>query len=138
MLRVSPPEVGGPRNRLRGRSAIRLMVLVRVPDVRFVSSRLGLFHPCGPTCAVEPCGRFLRLPESIGSIVASLLSADQSAIGVYLIRQYRCPCRYVSRSSYLSMTRLELYEKRHTASQSLHFPFPIIDNERKRERERNG
>jgi len=44
----------------------------------------------GPTCAAVPRGRFLRLPESIvGSIVTSLLSADQSAIGVYLIRWYR-------------------------------------------------
>lgn len=34
-----PPEVGGPRNRLRGRSAIRPTVSVRVPDVR--SSRLA-------------------------------------------------------------------------------------------------
>lgn len=34
-----PPEVGGPRNRLRGWSAIRPTVSVRVPDVR--SSRLA-------------------------------------------------------------------------------------------------
>lgn len=102
-------------------SGIRLMVLVRVPDVRLVSSRLSLFHPCGPTCAVEPCGRFLRLPESIGSIGASLLSTDQSAIGVYLIRQY--PCRYVSRSPYLSMTRLDSYEAR-----DAEFTLSVFDN----------
>lgn len=34
-----PPEVGGPRNRLHGRSAIRPTVSVRVPDVRL--SRLA-------------------------------------------------------------------------------------------------
>lgn len=88
---IPPPEVGGPRNRLRGRSAIRPTVSVRVPDV--CSSRLASARSSsrGPTCAAVPRGRFLRLSESIivGSIIASLLPADQSAIGVYLIRQYR-------------------------------------------------
>lgn len=64
-----PPEVGGPRNRLRGRSAIRPTVSVRVPDVR--SSRLA-----SASASSNPwtnlCGRaaprrrlLLRLPESI-------------------------------------------------------------------------
>lgn len=96
ILRVSPPEIGGPRNRLRGRSAIRPTVScvcqTRRRDARS-SPRLSLFHPS----VDQP----VRPYRARGSIVASLLLTDQSAIGVYLIRQ--CQCRVVSHFALLDL-----------------------------------
>lgn len=67
-----------------------------------VSSRLGLFQPVDQPVRLSRADGFLRLPESIGSIVASLLSTDQSAIGVYLIR---CTAARLPTSDIRSMSR---------------------------------
>jgi len=62
---------GGPRNRLRLPSARRFSCVCQ--------TCARLFLPRSNLCRLNTV--FLRLPESVGYAVASLLSADQSAIG---------------------------------------------------------
>lgn len=135
---IPPPEVGGPRNRLRGQICHPSDGFGACARRVLVSSRLGPFF----LSWTNLCGRAARTvssPPWIYRRVHRRLSPLGRSVGHQSLPDSLVPpCYRVSRDlRCLPMTRVESDEVRRDIS--LHFLSPIIDNKegkkRKRERE---